>query len=126
LVSVEVEWFNHEGVSRALRDMQIGGFKQRTWISGGLDSVDTDFKPFYWADRAEISDTIGGYARVHADDPRIMVAAFQYCRAAKGSDKSIMSITHIPSYSVGTTADYFVAAAPATLPHPAVEPEFPN
>ena len=124
---VEVEWFDLTGSSQALRFLSIPGFEQRTWISGGVPlNGDTDTKPFYNANKAEISDLLGGYARVHAEDPRIEVAAFQYCRDAQGYDKNLLSITNLPAYPVGATLEYFQAGMPTTWMPPMAVPELPE
>lgn len=126
-VDVEVEWFDYAGDSLALRFQSVEGFSQKTWITGDDASIpDTDSRPFYHDDPADIADIVGGFALVNADDPRIQVAAFQYCRDGQGAGKNITSITQIPVSPVGTTAEFFLAGMPATRILPMTTPEVPE
>jgi hypothetical protein len=71
-----------------------------------------------------------GYARVYADDPRVMAVAFIDCEedVKNGFDSTlpIYGLMNIPAYPVGTTADFFQAATrPLSFP-PMAEPEQPQ
>jgi hypothetical protein len=73
----------------------------------------------------------GGFARVYADDPRVLATAFLMCKesAADGvssNGQKVLSVANIPAYPVGATADYFQAGMPATWTPPMVEPEVPE
>ena len=63
---------------------------------------------------------------MHADDPRIEVASFQYCRDGIGGGQNIASITQVPVYPVGATMEYFQAGMPTTWTPPMAEPEVPE
>jgi hypothetical protein len=121
-VDVQVEWFNYAGSSHGLHQRSIDGMSQNVWVTGtAISGPDTDYRPFEYDSLANIPDILGGYARVHANDPRIQVAAFQYCRDGTGITKDIMSITNIPAFPVGATAEYFQAGMPATWTPPMAE-----
>ena len=71
-----------------------------------------------------------GYARVYADDPRVMAVAFVDCMEdlADGGATAlpIHGLLNIPAYPVGATADIFQAAMrPLSLP-PMADSELPE
>lgn len=122
-VNVEVELFDYMNVSQKMQSSAIPASHQILMVSGGDRTTDTDYRPFFPDWLLDISDIIAGYGRVHADDPRIEVAAFQYCRDAQGTSANIVSITQIPAYPVGSTADFFQAELPAQTAAPLAAPE---
>ncbi len=119
-VDVEVEWMAG-GVSLALRPRSVLSYATTVWIPDGASAVNN--VPWYAHDVASIVDFMGS-ALVTADDPRILVSAFQYCRSGIGyAGPTILSQTNIPAYPVGATAEYFVAGMPATWTPPKAAPE---
>jgi len=125
-VNVEVELFDYLSVSQKMQSSAIPASRQILMVSGGDRTTDTDYRPFFPDWLLDISDIIAGYGRVHADDPRIEVAAFQYCRDAQGTSANIVSITQIPVYPVGSTADFFQAELPTETPSLLAAPEAPR
>jgi len=126
-VSVEVEWFDKDGSALALKPLSVSSMQQRNFISGtGYLVPDTDYRPFDADEAAMLADIEGGYARVHASDPRILVAAFQYCRDGQGNNKNIVSITQIPVYPVGATLEFYQAGVPGMWSPPMAGPEVPD
>ena len=122
-VTVEVEWFSWSGSSQALRPLALPGQQSLIWVSGrDWSTPSVDYRPFVADDFAGAIGFIG-FARVHATDPRIEVAAFQYCRDGLDQGKNIMSITNIPASPVGATAEFFQAGIPATWMPPIAAPE---
>ncbi len=122
-VTVEVEWFSWYNSSEGLGSLAIAGQNSKVWVSGrDWNTPSVDYRPFV---PDHYADAIGfaGYARVHATDPRIEVAAFQYCRDGLDQGKNIMSITNIPAFPVGATAEFFQAGMPATWMPPIAAPE---
>jgi hypothetical protein len=71
----------------------------------------------------------GGFAKVRADDPRVLVGAFLTCKRdrATGFDQidAVRALTNIPAFPVGATAQYFQAGMPSTWAPPMVRPEVP-
>jgi len=125
-VNVQVEWFHYTGTSRGYSSLAVIAFGQRIWVSSGpYGPTEIDPKPYY-PDQSEDLGYLLGYARVHADDPRIQVAAVQYCRDGLDTDKNIVTITQIPVRPVGATMEYFQAGMPATWTPPMVVPEVPE
>ena len=113
-VNVEVEWFSWYNSSEGLRPQTVPAQNAFIWVSGrDWSTPSVDYRPFVPSDYADAIAFIG-YARVHATDPRIEVAAFQYCRDGLDQGKNIMSITNIPASPVGATAEFFQAGMPAT------------
>ncbi len=127
-LDIQVEWFDYLGNSMALRPiLGLGKFTQAIWVSGVTTaSSGIDYRPFNPDDWAGIGSIAAGFARVHADDPRIEAAAFQYCRDGLGITANIMSITNIPAFPVGATMEYFQAGMPATWTPPMAVPELPE
>jgi hypothetical protein len=126
-VNVEVEWFDKDGTSLALKPLSVSSMHLRNWISGnGYLAPDTDYRPFHADETANLAEIQGGYARVHASDPRIQVAAFQYCRDGQGNNKNIMSITQIPVYPVGATLEFYQAGVPEMWSPPMAGSEVPE
>jgi hypothetical protein len=85
--------------------------------------------PFKIDESLPVTDFLGGFANVHADDPRILVSAFITCKEDGGTDndKDLRSIANIPAYPVGSTAEFFQAGMPAAwTPGPMAVPEVPE
>jgi hypothetical protein len=125
-VSTEVQWvfFNSTPVDQA--STTIDPEAQKIFVTGSSASQpDIDYSPFSPDDWAELGIYLG-YARIYADDPRIHVAAFQYCRDGVGSGKNIVSITNIPTDPVGATMEYFTAGMPAAEPGRVAKPVMPE
>jgi len=120
LVYVDVEWFDFLGASLALKTADVAALTQRVFTTG-LSASDQ-----YPSGSIADVGAFKGYANVNSDDPRIMVAAFQYCRGWDNS-RPFAHQTNIPAYPVGTTAAFFVAGMPgmAAMP-PATPPALPN
>jgi hypothetical protein len=72
----------------------------------------------------------GGFAKVYADDPRILVAAFMHCRRDRtgggGQTDAIRGIVNIPAFPVGATARYFQAGMPISPAPGLATPEPPQ
>jgi hypothetical protein len=103
------------------------GIATKTVLPGHPDVFMTDndvqLDPFIldvYADAGEFD----GYAHVNADDPRIVVTAMMRC-----GDNDLhlpVTITSIPAYPVGATAEYFQAGIPPAWTPPIAEPEVPE
>jgi hypothetical protein len=114
-VNIEVEWMDRWGASKGISNLVATAYLTRVSIVSG-SSVTINYLPWSYTDALFVSDFLG-YALVTADDPRIMVSAFQYCRSGAGiSGATIVAQTNIPAYPVGATADYFQAGIPAEWP----------
>jgi hypothetical protein len=115
IVNVEVEWMDRFGSSKGVSSLVTAAYLTRvSGVQGNAATINN--VPFFHTDYILTTD-FTGYALVTADDPRIMVSAFQYCRSDTGySTATVLSQTNIPAYPVGATADYFRAGIPAEWP----------
>jgi hypothetical protein len=120
-VTVEVEWMQSAGTAIVLNSKQLSGYQAGVW---GLDGINN----LPWAvDHMNAIVDFKGYALVTANDPRIMVSAFQYCRTdSSPTTATVLAHTNIPAYPVGATMEYFQAGMPATWTPPMVEPDVPE
>jgi hypothetical protein len=121
-VEVEVEWYNHLNTPQAIRT--------RTILAEQVLQFATDDEinmlPFSPQNDAGLANMIG-YARVHADDPRILATANLICRDGTAADSSITAIVGLPTTPVGVTLDIFTAGLRATSgAQPLVEPDSPQ
>ena len=122
-VDVEVEWMKIDGTGAALVPVTIPAYGNRASVAsqtGAIAAERVNNVPWISSGTtmAYIYDFYG-YALVSAEDPRIMVSAFQYCRNGLGyTGATIVSQTNIPVYPVGATAEFFQAGLPAGWPPP--------
>jgi hypothetical protein len=122
-VPVDVELFNESAALEGSASFTLAaGDSQNaiTFAGSGADS-----SPFFYDQIVVTGDFFGGFARVHADDPRVIVSAFLMCKE-DGGVYPVRSISHIPAFPVGATAEFFQAGMPATRTPPLVEPEVPE
>jgi hypothetical protein len=124
-VAIEVEWVTDYGGSMALDSNTAQPYRSRVF---GLDQTSVSVNERPWVFSTEtVTSSFHGYALVTADDPRIIVSAFQYCRSGTGSSgPTIVAQTNIPAYPVGATAAYFQAGLPVNWTPPMAEPEVPE
>jgi hypothetical protein len=129
-VAVEVEWMNGDGSPLALVAVSLNAGESLPFPifqTGNDERERVNSNP--WAHPVAKIAFIGdfrGYGLVTADDPRIMVSAFQYCRTGLGdTGATIVSQTNIPAYPVGATAEYFRADVPAAWTPPLSETRAP-
>jgi len=125
-VQVEVEWMDWRGIPVALRADGIAKYRSKVWTvalpGGRINNL-----PWGFYDLAALPSDFQGYALVTANDPRILVSAFQYCRTDVGfAGATIVAHTNIPAYPVGTTMDFFQAGMPAAWTPPMAAPEGPE
>lgn len=104
---VEVEWVDDNGDSYFLDYGFIDPLDSDRWVT---DSQVYTY-PFNANHDANLLN-FAGYALVYADDPRVMVSAFMFCRAGTGN-VPLVSITNIPTYPVGASMEFFQALNPA-------------
>ena len=114
-VDVDVEWVDDVGDSYDVEYGFIGPLDSNRWITDDQIS----FYPFNWNEKSDLGD-FRGYALVYANDPRVMVSAYMFCRTGTGLSANLVSITNIPAYPVGTTQEFFQAATPAVGGAPVV------
>lgn len=120
-IAVEVEFFNNSAVS--LGTVSTTAFSERTTTVRTISGGGWTPSPFVSNAAVNTGNFTGGYARVHADDPRVLVGAFYKCREEFGG---IRSLSGIPVFPVGATAEYFRAGMPATWTPPMAAPEVPE
>jgi hypothetical protein len=121
-VDADVEFMGSNGSSMGRGLHTLGAYESYTAITIG-SSLDVNVGP-YWYDDSVASADFSGYALVGADDPRIMVSAFQFCRSSTGySGAFVRSHTDIPVFPVGATTEFFQAGVPATWSPPAMVEE---
>jgi hypothetical protein len=110
-VAVEVEFFDNFGSSLGMTSTTVapGDTTNLRTDSGGSVAP----APFTTNAFVSTGNFSGGFAHVHADDPRIILGAFYRCRE-DGMGGGMRSFSVIPSIPVGATADFFRAGMPAT------------
>jgi hypothetical protein len=116
VVTAEVEWVTFQGVSLDVRSLSVPARGHRTFITDD----DVSSEPFGSSDNANLID-FGGFAQVHASDPRIIVSAFLVCRTGTGPATNIVSITNLPAYPVGDFLGVFQADLPMLHDSPMAE-----
>jgi hypothetical protein len=124
-VDIDVEFMKDNGssVGRALHT--LGVYESYTAITVG-STLSINVGPYWFNDQVASPD-FSGYALVGADDPRIMVSAYQFCRSTTGySGAFVRSHTNIPAFPVGSTAEFFQAGMPATWTPPVAVAEPPE
>ena len=120
---VEVGFWNESGIGLGGTAATVAAHD--SWVLGTSSPGNNDLYPFR-ANRTVVTGLFyRGFAEVRADDPRILVAAFLVCRDDSGVTRT-NSMTTLPAYPVGATAQYFQAGMPATWTPPMVEPEVPE
>jgi hypothetical protein len=92
----------------------VGGSGGGSGPSGGPVSADT---------LVNTGNFDSGFARVHADDPRLLVTAFLTCNQDQSAGSILRALLNIPAFPVGATAEYFQAGMPAEMEAlPVVDP----
>jgi hypothetical protein len=124
-IDVDVEFMKDDGSSAGRALHTLGAYENYTAITVG-SSLTINVGPYWWDDQVASPD-FSGYALVGANDPRIMVSAFQFCRSSTGYSGAIVrSHTNIPAFPVGATAEFFQAVMPMAGPPPAAIVEEPR
>ena len=113
-VSVDVEWFNASGSTEALRTASVSAYTSKSFVTD--DQVNP--APFFQSNTADLENFSSGYANVNADDPRIVVSAYLICKDGIGTS-NLVSMSLVPAYPMGATAEYFQAGMPADWSPPA-------
>ena len=109
-ITVEVEWFDFNGVSLALRSRSVLPRRNFTFVT---DS-DVNNRPYSADDSANLAD-FHGNAYVTSNDPRLAVGAVIYCRDALGFGATTIdsvSQASIQVHPIGATAEIFTAGMP--------------
>jgi len=106
-VTVEVEWYEWTSVSKAIRTRLIPANREFQFAS---DS-EINLRPYSPENDANLIN-MNGYAKVHADDNRILATADLVCRDGTASDANLVAIKGIPTSAVGSTMEFFQAATP--------------
>ena len=124
-VDIEVEWMRSHSGSFSLRPRTLSAHEIKVWTPSTASQVNN--MPWVSGDYPGLLD-FQGYALVTADDARIMVSAFQFCRSGLGyqTGATVLSQTNIPTFPVGATMEYFQAGMPATWTPPMAVPEVPE
>jgi hypothetical protein len=127
----EVEWLDRQGVSQGRNAHILSPYRQKASTSfNNLAAING--LPFTWdascPQGCDVSNPeFTGYALVTADDPQIMVSAFQFCRTGAGwGVTGVLAQTNIPAYPVGATMEFFQAGMPMNWTPPLVVPETPE
>ena len=116
----EVEWLDDYGNSLGITDS--------FFLSPGVRATivaDDEVSPFWTVvDVDKNLANFTGSVKVHGD-PRLSVAAFEWCRSAAGT-AALVAVNNLPAYPVGAALQYFRAGMPATWTPPMAEPESPE
>jgi len=123
--TVEVEWLDAAATSVAMSSLAIAPGTHEHFTTALSSGSTVNSTPFYYATWALVLNDFDGSAQVHANDPRISVAAFLKCDPSP-SDAVLHTITDIPCDPIGTTTQYFQAGMPANWTPPMAVPEIPE
>jgi hypothetical protein len=127
-VSVEVVFLDDDGLSVGTTSFSLATGNPH---SSAAVAGTGNFWPLSAGSFINTGFFVGGFARVYADDPRVLATAFLQCKdgAAAGVGSAFQDVhshANIPAFPVGTTAQYFTAGMPATWTPPIVLPEAPE
>jgi hypothetical protein len=106
-INVDVEFLNFVGGSQGMITRSMPAGVPQFLVTDD----DTDETPLN-IDGFASTGNFDGYAHVNADDPRIFVTAVVRC--GEDGKQLPVSITTVPAYPVGTTAEYFQAWIPGS------------
>jgi hypothetical protein len=122
-VSVDVEWFDHAGVSMGLSTRAISSEQlQVFWTNDNVH-----LHPFTADGTVTDTSDFAGWANVNAEDPRVLASAAIVCRDVAGAGTSdIEAMVGVPTYPVGATMEYFQAGMPMHWRPPMATPEVPE
>lgn len=106
-LTVEVEWYEWTGVSKAIRTRLIPARREFQFASDN----EINLRPYVPENDANLVN-MNGYASVHSDDPRILASANLVCREGTASDAKLLVVRGIPTSAVGSTMELFRAGMP--------------
>jgi hypothetical protein len=114
-VEIEVEVFSDTGVTEKLDQVVASSSSGVRWTV----VTDSEIKaPFKTVDSDLDLANFLGFAVVSANDPRIYVTAYDYCRTGTGALDHLVSMNSITVYPVGATLEFLKAGLPDELPLP--------
>lgn len=103
-VEVEIEWFDLDGSSLGLSSFTAFS----GWVFEVATSATGGPQPPYSPAFITPTGVFHGYADVFADDPRILVTAFNYC-VDNLTDENLVSLAEIPAQPVKSSLEVFRA-----------------
>jgi len=115
-VSVDVEMYGFGGSFLENISASVSTSGTGWWATDDVIKPE----PFKVDHSADLANFYGGYAKVFADDPRILVSAYHLCRTGTGPSSELISIDSIPSYATGASMEFFQAGMPTMAGDPSV------